>query len=92
MKIRMMVACEGAIGPNLFPCVVECTSEEREEGEHYEVAKNAASLQGYDSPMVAFDEGDMIIAAGGKAMLDNFEWDTATTFSSDEWLSHFSVE
>lgn len=78
MIVKMFVACENCEGPTFFFCNVSCSQSEYEEGEHYEVAKNVAMTEGYQTPMVAFDENDK----AGKAMLDKFQWDTAKTFSS----------
>lgn len=73
MIVRMVVAAHGFDGPDLYFCKVECSQEQYDDGEHYDIAKSAAKENGYDEPMVAFDENDP-----PKAMFDLFEWDTAT--------------
>lgn len=73
--IRVIVACYGWNGPDLYFVKVMATDEQVEYGEHYEAAKEAASNDGYDShETVAFDEQD----EAGKAMLSLFDWDNAS--------------
>ena len=73
--IRMIVASCNAIGePDLFFCKVFASPKQVDNGDHYERAKQAASDDGYEGDMVAFDEND----SAGKAMLPLFVWDTAT--------------
>lgn len=77
MIIRMMVAATNANGePDIYFCKVTCTEDELDSGDHYDMAKRHAEDEGYDRPMVAFDEFD----PAGKAMLNNFVWESATTF------------
>jgi len=73
----MFVAATNANGePDLFFCYVRCTSEQYDNGEHYDAAKWLALEEDYEGPdMVAYDEFDP-----PKAAFNLFEWDTATTF------------
>lgn len=59
MKIRMIVACTNAQGaPDFFCCIVQCSEDEYEAGDHYDRAKAAAREDGYSGELVAFDEYD----------------------------------
>ena len=60
MKIKCVVACTNAQGdPDLFSCVVECSKEQYDNGDHYDMAKDLARDDDYEGPdMVAFDEND----------------------------------
>lgn len=75
MTIKCVVACHNAAGsPDLFFCKVNCTEQDYGNGEHYDRAENEARNQGYEGPMVTFDEND-----GPKALFDLFVWESATT-------------
>lgn len=75
MTIKCVIACHNAAGsPDLFFCKVNCAEKDYGNGEHYDRAQNEARNQGYEGPMVAFDEND-----GPKALFDLFVWDSATT-------------
>ena len=60
MKIRCVVACTNSEGtPDFFQCVVECTKEQYENGDHYDAARDFAREESYEGPdMVVFDEKD----------------------------------
>lgn len=72
--LRCIVACEGTNGPDLYFVKVQATQAEYDNGNHYTAAEKAALEEGYERPMVAFDERD----PGGRAMLGLFEWDSAS--------------
>ena len=42
-------------------------------GDHYEIAEEAAYENGYEGPMVVFDEND-----GPDFLLDHFVWESAS--------------
>ena len=80
MKIKMIVACWDSNGsPDLYFCIVEIPEFCRynNDGEHYDVAINAAKNDGYDVPQnnltVCWDEWD-----APKALLNLFDWKTAS--------------
>ena len=58
MNIRCIVACHNEAGwPVFFSCVVICTKQEYENGDHYELAVQAAKEAGYEGAgFVPFDE------------------------------------
>ena len=59
MLVKVVVAATSADGtPDFFACCVECYQHQYDEGEHYDKAKEAAEDEGYEGPMVAFDEND----------------------------------
>lgn len=71
-KIKCVVACHSSSGtPELIPTIVECNVEEYHNGDHYEMAKIYAKEQGYEFPMVVFDECD-----GSKWIFDKLFSDT----------------
>ena len=76
MNIKCIVAGTNANGePDLYFCIVNCTIDQGHNGNHYDTAKEMAEDNGYEGPFVAFDERD----SAGHAMLDLFEWSTAST-------------
>jgi hypothetical protein len=75
MTINMVVAANGFDGPDFYFCKVECSQAQYNDGEHYDAAKRAARGNGYDDPMVAFDENDP-----PKPLFKMFNWDSASTF------------
>jgi len=79
VELRVMVACNyGPSGePDFYFCKVRCRRAEYNMGDHYSVAERKAEDEGYGGKMVSFDEHDI----AGKAILDHFEWDSASTFS-----------
>lgn len=59
MKIRCVVSCRNANGtPDFYPCLVECTPDEREQGEHYDRAKEMAKEAGHEGFGLVYDEDD----------------------------------
>jgi hypothetical protein len=75
MQVKCVVAATNANGePDLYFLKVSCTNRQYSAGEHYARAKQAAEDEGYEEPMVAFDQCD----AAGKAMLPLFQWETAS--------------
>jgi hypothetical protein len=80
MIINCVVACRDADGASDFYfCKVECHETEYDVGEHYDVAEHSAENEGYEGPMVTFDEND-----GPKWLFDNFVWDSASVINSEE--------
>ncbi len=77
MIVRCMVA---AINPNgdadFYFVKVDCTEEQYDLGEHYDAAENQA-IKEYYEPKLTFDEFE----SAGKAIVEHFEWDTATTIN-----------
>lgn len=58
-KIKCVVACFDSQGkPTFFPCIIECTEQEYEIGEHYCMAREKAREAGYENSMVVFDQHD----------------------------------
>jgi uncharacterized protein YneR len=71
-KFKCVVACTNANGsPDFFPCVIECTRAQYDNGFHYDAAKDAASEAGYENltQAVVFDEND-----GPLWLFANFAW------------------
>lgn len=59
MKIKCIVACKNANGsPDFYPCEIEATKKQRNNGEHYQKATDLAADKGYEGEMVAYDEKD----------------------------------
>lgn len=59
MNIRCVVSCRDANGvPTFYPCEVDCSRRQYEDGEHYEAAAELADDQGYDDVGVVYDEND----------------------------------
>lgn len=59
MNIKCVVTCLNASGvPDLHPVLVTCTQEQYDEGEHYEHAKDNATLDGYENCGLVYDEND----------------------------------
>lgn len=57
--IKMVVLATDSNGsPAFHTCQVEVTEAQYEQGEHYDLAKENASFNGYEEPMIAFDERD----------------------------------
>jgi hypothetical protein len=77
MFIKCVVACLNAEGASDFYfCKVECRQEQYDNGEHYNIAENQAWSEGYEGPMVTFDEND-----GPNFLFEHFVWESATTVS-----------
>jgi hypothetical protein len=77
MIIQMVVAANGFDGPDFYFCKVDCSQQQYDNGEHYDIAKSAAKDNGYDEPMVPFDRND----PPGRSFFDLFEWESATTYT-----------
>jgi hypothetical protein len=76
MEIKCVVACRNASGESdFFFCKVECSQNQYDVGDHYDIAEDAARDEGYDGPMVVFDEND-----GPDFLFDHFVWESATVF------------
>ncbi|NDC55274.1 MAG: hypothetical protein EBZ69_00305 [Alphaproteobacteria bacterium] len=76
MNIKCVVACFNASGePDFYFCKVDATEQNYNDGEHYEMAEEAAKRAGYEGPYVAFDEND-----GPAWLFERFVWKSATTF------------
>lgn len=74
MEIKCVVACRNASGESDFYfCKVECSEEQYDVGDHYELAEDSAREEGYEGPMVAFDEND-----GPDFLFDHFVWESAS--------------
>jgi hypothetical protein len=57
--VKVMVLCTGADGsPSFYFCRARLTKEDYDEGKHYDLAKEKAASEGYEDPMMAFDESD----------------------------------
>lgn len=57
-KVIVFVGAYDASGaPDILPLAVECSAQDVENGNHYELAKNLAAEHGYE-PQFAFDEND----------------------------------
>jgi hypothetical protein len=65
--VEMGVMAQNANGaPEVFFCRIHCSEQDRDNGEHYERAKQLARDAGYE-PMLAFDESDPAWAQIGQA-------------------------
>ena len=80
MKIKCVTACYNAHGePDFHFCIVDCTQEQYDAGDHYIEANTAALHAGYEGEgryktlMIVFDEND-----GPKFLFDHFEWGSAS--------------
>jgi hypothetical protein len=72
MEIKCVVACRNASGESDFYfCKVECSEEQYDVGDHYELAEDSAREEGYEGPMVVFDEND-----GPDFLFDHFVWES----------------
>jgi hypothetical protein len=81
VNIKCVVACINASGESDFYfCQVACSPEEYDEGAHYEAAENLAATEGYEGPMVTFDEND-----GPSWLFEHFVWDSALTTTPEEF-------
>jgi hypothetical protein len=76
ISIKCAVAATNSGGePDFYFAKVECTPTAYNEGQHYDAIKSRAVDEGYEGPMVAFDELDW----AGKALMGLFAWDSADT-------------
>jgi len=78
-EIKVVVACNyNANGePDFYFCKIRCSIESYNMGDHYSLAERQAEKEGYSGKMVSFDEKD----AAGKAIINHFVWDSASTFT-----------
>ncbi len=73
--LKMIVACTNANGePDLYFFRLKTTHDEVADGRHYDRAKIIAKEQDNEGPFVVWDEDD-----APQAMLDLFEWKSAST-------------
>lgn len=74
--IKLVVACHDANGcPTFVHLKVSVTEEDFEFGDHYWTAKDWLTDNGYEEPLVCFDETD---CSGQQVpLLDSFDWDEA---------------
>lgn len=57
--VKVVVLCINSNGaPEFHTCTPEVTPEQYQNGDHYDLAKENAAHNGYDEPMIAFDEKD----------------------------------
>lgn len=68
-RIKMAICCHNANGPTVCYCIINCTSEQYDNGDCYDAAIDFAQSQGYDGPMIAADENDEL----GKILLKEKE-------------------
>lgn len=74
MIVKCVVACRNASGESDFYfCKVKCSQDQYDVGEHYDMAENHAREEGYEGPMVVFDEND-----GPSFLFDHFVWESAS--------------
>lgn len=75
MILPCVAACVQSGGaPGFFPCLVECSQEQYDEGDHYEAAKDAAREAGYEMPLLVYDLND-----GPAWLFRQFDWESAKT-------------
>lgn len=56
---KVFVLCINSEGaPEFHTCTPAVTQEQMAQGEHYALAKENAADNGYEEPMIAFDEND----------------------------------
>jgi len=80
IKYKVAVACSNANGESdFFFCIVECTEDDYEAGIHYDVAKEKAEENGYESPFVVFDKND-----AGNVILEHCVWESVSTYQPPE--------
>ena len=57
--VKVVVLCTNAAGePEFHTCTPEVTQEQYDTGDHYDLAKENAADNGFEEPMVAFDQND----------------------------------
>lgn len=75
MIIKCVVAAHNGMGePDFFFCLVECSEEQYDNGDHYDRAEELADAEGYEGPKVTFDEKD-----GPDFLFERFAWESGTT-------------
>jgi hypothetical protein len=77
IKLKMVVACTNANGDaDLFFFIMDKIPEDQYDlGGHFDAAKEHAENEGYEHPMVVFDDSMPI------ALENIFEWETASVIS-----------
>jgi hypothetical protein len=59
MQIKVVVSCRACDGtPDFFATTIECSQEDYDEGEHYELAADRACEAGYEEISICYDEND----------------------------------
>lgn len=77
-EVRCVLACINANGEPDFAFVnVWCSSDQYDDGEHYEAAKAWAKDNYYGGPFVVFDEID-----GPDFLFDHFVWKSASIINT----------
>jgi len=77
MRIRVLVSARNVSGePDFYPCIVYCTQDQYDNGDHYEAARQQAIDEGYD-PFLAYDEND----TGLQRILHKFGWTSVPTIN-----------
>jgi hypothetical protein len=77
--IKCVVACHNASGePDFYFCKVDCSKKQYDSGDHYTAAHGAALDNGYEFPMVAFDEWD-----APSWLFEHFLWESATIIPAE---------
>lgn len=79
MIVKCVVAAMTSNGPDFFFCKVRCAQDDYDNGLHYEIAEDAAGNDGYERPMVAYDEND-----GPDWLFDRFVWASASIVTADD--------
>lgn len=87
MIVNCVVACMTTEGADFYFCRVNCSQDEYDRGIHYDMAEMAADEDGYDSPMVTFDEND-----GPDWLFEHFVWESAQVIDSDEADDYVDIE
>lgn len=77
---KVVVLCTNSEGaPEFHTCAPKVTKAELEAGRHYNLAMKDASDNGYDEPMVAFDETD----PAAKQMAQVLSWQSPGASAGD---------
>lgn len=77
LEFKCVISSHNGQGePEMLCCVVLCTRDERDNGEHYDAARNYASERDYECDGIVYDEGD-----GPDWLFEHFDWDTAARVS-----------
>jgi hypothetical protein len=73
VKVKIVVACTNANGDaDLFFFVMKIAEEHYNNGDHYDAAKDHAEANGYEAPMVVFDD------SMPTALENIFVWESAS--------------
>lgn len=69
--VKVVVLCTNSNGsPEFHTCAIECSQEDVDNGSHYDRAKENASWNGFQEPMMAFDAND----EAAKQFLSIYGW------------------